>query len=90
MRQAAPDLGAGSAWPLHLTIRGFLMSPQPKQRRLLHLFTSSFSPSLDREFIRKIETSQAFAVGSPSRTQNTEFDTRSNLCPNPGDAGGRP
>jgi hypothetical protein len=27
---------------------------------------------------------------NPDGTRNTEFDTRSNLCPNPGTAGGRP
>ena len=27
---------------------------------------------------------------NPDGTRNTEFDTRSNLCPNPGDAGGKP
>jgi len=26
----------------------------------------------------------------PDGTRNTEFDTRSNLCPNPGTAGGKP
>jgi hypothetical protein len=27
---------------------------------------------------------------NPDGTRNTEFDMRSNLCPNPGDAGGKP
>jgi hypothetical protein len=37
----------------------------------------------------ELPTRQLMQYLNPDGTRNTEFDTRSNLCPNPGTAGGK-